>query len=141
MFLKALKDIPSGRNQLVVGFYTGHCHGEQIFHTNCKLHAGHSICLLRSREQDTEVPPRTVLVSGFCWYKEASQGTNHHPGHGAALRWRGVAFRQQAANVGNSFSPWSLGVRVLHSSFSLSLFCCGLWSAPTRAESQSAACA
>lgn len=51
-----------------------------------------------------------VLVSGFCWYKEASQGTNHHPGQGAG-------------SVGSSVSPWSLGVRALHSSFSLYLFC------------------
>lgn len=117
MAFKVLKDIPSGRNQLVVVFYIGHCQGEQIFHTKCKLLAGLSNLPSQiQRARHWGASQDCVLVSGFCWYKEASQGTNHHPG-------QGVALRQQADSVGSSISTWSLGVRALHFSFSLYLFC------------------
>lgn len=73
MAFKGLKGIPSGRNQLMIGFYIEDCQGEQIFHTKCKLHAGPSNCILRSREQDTEGSHRTAF-----WFL-ASADIRRHP--------------------------------------------------------------
>lgn len=56
-----------------IGFYIEDCQGEQIFHTKCKLHAGPSNCILRSREQDTEGSHRTAF-----WFL-ASADIRRHP--------------------------------------------------------------
>lgn len=87
-----------------------------MFHIKCKLCAGHSNCLLRSREQDTEVPPRTAF-----WFL-ASADIRRHPKGPTITQGRGAAFRQQAHGVGSSVSPWSLGVRAVHSSLSIYFF-------------------
>lgn len=140
MALKVLKDIPSGRNQLVVGFYRGHCQGEQIFHIKCKLHAGHSNCLLRSREQDTEVPPRTAFR--FL----ASADTRKHPRGQTITQGRELPLgsRQTVWGVQSLPGALELGLYILPSPFTFSVMISG--QAPTRAEasvkmlSQSAAC-
>lgn len=80
MALKVLKDILSGRNELAFGFYTGQCQGEQMFHTKCKFCAGHSNCLLRSRLQDTEVPPRTAF-----WFLASARRDKSSPRAGSCL--------------------------------------------------------
>lgn len=60
---EGLKDIPSGRNQLLVGFSIGHCQEEQIFHTKCKLQLVTATAFLDPEHKTLRCFPR--LCSGF----------------------------------------------------------------------------